>query len=137
LEPSFFTSPGRKQIDMLTWIEIAYGATLSVIAAVALVAVVGRERAPLPLLTVAVGAFLGPFAWNAILRATDGRRFFTDAPIAVFPISWQDTGSGVFAIAVLSVLLGFGPLATQSGRRVVALATLGGLGALVVDIYLY
>ncbi|MFF4605730.1 hypothetical protein ACFY12_23685 [Streptomyces sp. NPDC001339] len=31
-------------------------------------------------------------------RATHGTQFFTDAPVAVFPISWQDTGSGVFAV---------------------------------------
>jgi chromate transporter len=37
----------------------------------------------------AAGALSGPIAWNAILRATNARQFFTDAPIPIFPISWQ------------------------------------------------
>jgi hypothetical protein len=42
------------------------------------------------------------------------RQFFLDAPIPVFPISWQDTGSGVFTVAVAALLLGFGPLRTDT-----------------------
>ncbi|MFF1899088.1 hypothetical protein [Streptomyces sp. NPDC058206] len=38
-------------------------------------------------------------AWNAILRAAHGEQFFTYAPVIVFPVSWQDTGSGVFTLA--------------------------------------
>ena len=41
----------------------------------------------------------------AILHHTGGR-FFVDAPVVVFPISLQDTGSGVFATA-LSVVTPF------------------------------
>ena len=61
------------------------------------------------LLGGAVAAATGPFAWNAILRHTGGD-FFVDAPLVVFPISLQDTGSGVFALALSALLLGFGPL---------------------------
>jgi hypothetical protein len=50
---------------------------------------------------------------------------------------WQDTGSGVFAVATLAVLLGLGPLRTEPGRRLALAARLGGLGALLVDVYLY
>ncbi|GAA2386524.1 hypothetical protein GCM10010255_12350 [Streptomyces coeruleofuscus] len=35
-----------------------------------------------------------------MLRAAHVEPFFTDAPIAVFPVSWQDAGSWVFALAV-------------------------------------
>jgi hypothetical protein len=65
------------------------------------------------------------------------QQFFTDAPIPVFPISWQDTGSGVFALAALTLILGLGALRAAPGRRVALLAGLGALGALLVDIYLY
>jgi hypothetical protein len=122
---------------MLPWGVIAYGAALSAVLAVVLVAVIGRQRSPGVLVTVAVGAFAGPVAWNAILRATAATQFFRDAPIPVFPVSWQDTGSGVFALATLAVLLGLGPLRTEPGRRVALAALLGGLGALLVDVYLY
>jgi hypothetical protein len=122
---------------MLSWGVILYGAALSVIAAIALVVLLGRERRPAILVTIAAGTLAGPIAWNAILRTTDGRRFFTDAPIPLFPISWQDTGSGVFTLAVLTLALGFGPLRAAPGQRLATLAGLAALAALLVDIYLY
>jgi hypothetical protein len=122
---------------MLSWGAIGYGAALSAILAVLLVRVLARERRPAVLACVAAGAVVGPVAWNAILRATNANQFFTDAPIPVFPISWQDTGSGVFALAALTLILGLGALRAAPGRRVALLAGLGALGALLVDIYLY
>jgi hypothetical protein len=122
---------------MLSWGVIVYGAALSVVVAIVLVTLLGRERRPAILVTVAAGALAGPIAWNAILRATDGREFFTDAPSPIFPISWQDTGSGVFTLAVLTVALGFDPLRAAPGRRLATLAGLGARGALLVDVYLY
>jgi hypothetical protein len=66
--------------------------------------------------SVVLAAAAGPVAWNAILRATRADQFFTDAPIPVFPISWQDTGSGVFAVATLASVLGLGGLRADTGR---------------------
>jgi len=121
---------------MLSWGVIGYGAALSAIGAVVL-ALVARERRPLVLLGVVVGAGGGPIAWNAILRATHATQFFHDAPIPAFPISWQDTGSGVFALAALGLVLGFVAPATYTARRNSALALLGAIAALLVDVYLY
>jgi hypothetical protein len=90
---------------MLSWGVIAYGGALSAILA-ALSALAARQRALPVLVAVAGGAFAGPVAWNAILRATAANQFFVDAPIPVFPISWQDTGSGVFALATVALILG-------------------------------
>jgi hypothetical protein len=86
---------------------------------------------------LAISALAGPLAWNMILRAAHGNQFFTDAPIAVLPASWQDTGSGVFTIAVTALALGIGPLAAGTGRRIAAVAALDGLSAFLVDVYLY
>jgi hypothetical protein len=122
---------------MLSWGVIGYGAALSALLALVLVAIVARERRLPVLAVIAVGAVAGPVAWNAILRATNANQFFTDAPIPLCPISWQDTGSGVFALAVSALLLGFGPLRTAPAQRLALLAGLGALGALLVDIYLY
>ncbi len=47
----------------------------------------------------------------------------------MLPASWQDTCSGVFAIAAASLALGFGPLAGQTGRRLAVTTTLAGLAA--------
>jgi hypothetical protein len=121
---------------VLSWWEIAYGAALSGVAAAILVALILRERRPRVLLTAAAAATAGPLAWNAILHHTGGD-FFVDAAIAVFPISFQDTGSGVFATALSALLLGFGPLHAANARRLALAASLCGLGALLVDIYLY
>lgn len=122
---------------MLSWIIIIYGAVLSAAGAALLVIATIRPRR-MPVVATAVAAsFIGPLAWNAILRATHGTSFFVDAPVPVFPISWQDTGSGVFALAVAAVLLGLGPLARDPGRRLVTVAFLSALSSLLVDVYLY
>ena len=81
-------------------------------------------------------ALLGPLLWDLILRHTGGD-FFVDAPGVVFPVSFEDTGSGVFAAAIGAVLLGLGPLGAASGRRVAVAAVVCGGAALLVDIYLY
>jgi hypothetical protein len=122
---------------MLAWTTITYGAALSALAALVLVFVVARERRLGALVAVAVGGFAGPFAWNAILRAVNAPQFFVDAPLPVFPVSWQDTGSGVFAFAALALVLGAGPLRAVASRRLVLLAGLGAIAALVVDVFLY
>jgi hypothetical protein len=122
---------------VLPWSTVAYGAVLSAVLAAALVGLAVRPRHPVVIAAAALASAAGPLAWNAILNRLDAAEFFVDAPIPVFPISWQDTGSGVFAVAVAAVVLGFGPLARAPGRRVVLAALLAGLGALLVDIYLY
>jgi hypothetical protein len=121
---------------MPSWWVVSYGAILSGIAAAVGVRFLIRERRPGVLLTAAVAASLGPLAWNATLHHTGGD-FFVDAPIVVFPISLQDTGSGVFATALSALLLGFGPLGAATGRRLALATTVCGLAALLVDIYLY
>lgn len=121
---------------MLSWSTILYGAALSALAAGALTLLV-RPRRVAVIATCAFGAFAGPLAWNAILRATDGSSFFVDAPTAVMPASWQDTGSGVFTVAVTTLALGIGALSAGTGRRLASLALLAGIAAFLVDVYLY
>ncbi len=43
----------------------------------------------------------------------------------------------MFAIAGACLALGFGPLAGQPARRVAVTAVLAGVGAFLVDVYLY
>jgi len=122
---------------MISWGTITYGALISGVAATALVAVLLRERRPAVLAAAAVAAAAGPFAWNAILRDADASGFFVDAPLAVLPASWQDTGSGIFTLAASAVAFGLGPLKRASARRVVVASLLCGLAAFLVDVYLY
>lgn len=122
---------------MIGWGRIAYGAALSAVAAAVAVRLGLRERRPAVVIAAAAAAAVGPVAWNAILHETGGRGFFHDAPVQVFPVSWQDTGSGVFATAAASLVLGFGALRASTGRRLATVALTCGVAALLVDIYLY
>lgn len=122
---------------MISWESILYGAALSAAAATLLVFAARRDRRYDLLAAAAVSGAVGPLTWNAILHRVEGREFFVDAPVAVIPASWQDTASGVFTVAVAALVLGFGPGHDESGRRVAWLALLCGLGAFLVDVYLY
>src|SRR3954454_16241662 len=102
---------------MIGWPQIAYGAVVSAVVAAAALILVARPRRLSIIGMGAAAAALGPLAWHSILLTVDGREFFVDAPIVVFPISWQDTGSGVFALAAASLLLGWGPLRSQPANR--------------------
>ena len=115
---------------------VAYGVGLSVLLAVIVVRLLLRERSFSVLATAGGSAGLAPLLWDLILRHTGGR-FFTDAPGLVFPVSYEDTGSGVFATALGALVLGFGPMRAASGRRLALTAAVCGVAALLVDIYLY
>jgi hypothetical protein len=122
---------------VLSWTSILYGATLSAVVAGAALAALARPRQPAVIAAGALATAVGPLAWNAILRATHASQFFTDAPMRLLPASWQDTGSGVSALAATAVLLGLGPLAAAPARRTIGLGVLCGLAAFLVDVYLY
>lgn len=121
---------------MPSWGATAWGVVASSVLAVVAVRLALRERRPLVLVGSAAAALLGPLLWDLILRHTGGD-FFVDAPGYVFPVSFEDTGSGVFATAIAALILGFGPLRADTGRRVAVNALVCGLAALIVDIYLY
>ena len=121
---------------MPTW-----GATIWGVLASAALALIGvwfllKERRVGVLVASVVAALLGPLLWDLVLRHTGGK-FLVDAPGYVFPVSYEDTGSGIWATAIAALLLGFGPLRDDTGRRLALSALLCGLAALLVDIYLY
>lgn len=121
---------------MPSWGALVWGLVASGVLAVAATAFLVRDRRPTVLGTAAAAAVIGPLLWDLILRHTGGN-FFVDAPGYVFPVSFEDTGSGVFATAIGSLLLGFGPLRAASGRRLALTALMCGAAALLVDTYLY
>jgi hypothetical protein len=119
-----------------SWGATIWGILASAVLAVLAARLIGRERRPSVLGVIAAAALLGPLAWDLILRHTGGN-FFVDAPGYVFPVSWEDTGSGVFAAAIAALSLGFGPQRADPGRRVAVNVLICGLAALLVDTYLY
>jgi hypothetical protein len=122
---------------VISWETILYGAALSAAAAAAAVALVGRERRIGVIVAAAVAGAAGPLAWNAILHDVGANGFFVDAPVSVLPASWQDTGSGVFALAAAALVLGFGPLRVTTGFALARASVACGLAAFLVDVYLY
>ena len=121
---------------MISWGTILYGAALTAIGTAVLVGGVGRERR-VGLVAATFASSAAVVAWNAVLRATKAHNFFTDLPVAVFPVSWQDTGSGVWALAATAVTLGFTTHRSKPARAVCLLAVYAGIAAVVVDTYLY
>lgn len=122
---------------MIGWAQIGYGAALSGAVAGAVLWVLARPRGVPAAVAGGVATAAGAAAWNSVLRAAHGDRFFTDAPLAVLPASWQDTGSGVFALALASLVLGVVVLPAAPARRVAGYAAACGLVAFLIDVYLY
>jgi hypothetical protein len=119
-----------------TWGAVIFGIVVSAFLAGIGVRFVLRESRVSVVVVAAGAAAVGPLLWDLVLRKTGGR-FFTDAPLVVFPVSFEDAGSGVWTMAIAALALGLGPLHRETGRRVVAVAVTCALAALLVDIYLY
>jgi len=123
---------------VIDWGQIFYGAALSTAFAAVVFVFVRRERTAIVLVPALAATFLGPLAWNAILHraATENDGFFVDIPFKPFPVSWQDTGSGVFTLATASLFLGLA-LRRDTAGRVLSVALTAAVVAFLVDIYLY
>jgi len=122
---------------VISWATILYGTALTFVLVGAVIWVAARGQIA-TIVSAASASAAGALAWNAILHSIGGvGGFFVDAPIAVFPASWQDTGSGVFALGAAALALGFGPLRDALARAAVRLAALSGFVAFAVDVYLY
>ena len=121
---------------MISWPTILYGAVLTLGLVAAAEWLIARASWA-AVLAAATASAAGALAWNAILHATGGHGFFVDAPIAVLPASWQDTGSGVFALAATSLALGLGPERRATAAAMTRLAALAAVVTFAVDVYLY
>ncbi len=122
---------------VISWATILYGGGLT-FAVVALVIWFAARGEITTVVVAASASTVGAIACNAILHSiSDANGFFVDAPIAIFPASWQDTGSGVFALAATALALGFGPQRDTPAQAAARLAALAALAAFAVDIYLY
>jgi hypothetical protein len=123
---------------VIDWPQILYGAVLSTAIAAVVFVFVRRERRAIVLVPALAATFLGPLAWNAMLHraATEADAFFVDIPFKPFPVSWQDTGSGVFTLAIASLFLGLA-LRDDKAERVLGLALTAAAVAFLVDVYLY
>ena len=115
-----------------------YGAALSAVLALIVLRFVLKEHRAAVLATGALAALLMPLSWNAILRATGTTAAFShDLPFPPFPISWQDTGTGVFTLAGAMAAFALGIEGLAPARRAARLALGTAIAALLIDIYTY
>jgi hypothetical protein len=119
-------------------LQMLLGAFLSALLAPAVTAVFLKERRVSVLATVAGAAFVMPVFWNSILTWTGAIDLFShDLPFILFPISWQDTGSGIFTLAGAGFALMLGACRKDPAPKVAYLALAAAAAALVVDVFLY
>jgi len=118
--------------------SMLYGAGLSAIVAVVLVGGLARVRRPAVLITAGLAAFLMPLWWNSILHWTGATQAFShDLPFRPFPVSWQDTGSGMFTLAGAAIALTLSAGTREPARTTTKLASWTALAAFLIDIYTY
>ena len=122
---------------MISWSQILYGVALTAVGEAVLTVVVPRWRRPALVGAAIGGAVLAVLGWQAVLHLTHAREFFTDLPFRPFPVSWQDTGSGVTTLAVTALVFSYGPLRRHPAPAAATLAAATGAVALLVDVYLY
>jgi len=122
---------------MLPTPQILYGPALTALFELILTIAVPRWRRPALILTTTAIAVLAVLGSQYVLRATHASQFFSDLPFRPFPISWQDTGSGVVTLAFAGLALAYGPMRRGPAPAVATLALSAGLVALLVDVYLY
>jgi len=80
-----------------------------------------------------VATLVGWIAWHRILNVTRASGFDVDAPI--IRVSWEDAGSGVLAFFATALVLGLITERKEQAGRVVSAATIAGLLAMTVDVF--
>jgi hypothetical protein len=85
-------------------------------------------------LVSALMTFLGFAAWN-ILQSTTGADLSLNIDWPVFPLSWSDVGSGVACFVFNVIPQGLLLDRQEPAWRVVAVSSLAGLLAMLVDLF--
>ena len=119
---------------VLPWSHILYGSLIGPLVGVVALIVLG-ERRPITLVTVAAGICGGTWIWNTMLNVRHADVIDVDIPFKPFPISWQDTGTGVFAFATATLVLLATVHRNEPGHRTLKVAGVAALAALIMDIY--
>ncbi len=71
--------------------------------------------------------------WHLLLNATQAFGFDVDAPI--IRVSWEDVGSGVVTLFATVVVFGLGTERRELASRVVGAASIAGLVAMILDVF--
>ena len=76
---------------------------------------------------------VGWIAWHLLLNATRATGFDVDAPIV--GLSWEDVGSGVVALFFIALVFGLVTERREAAVRVVGAASIAGLIAMLLDLF--
>ena len=119
---------------VLPWSHIVYGSIIGPAVAVAALWLVG-ERQARTLAIVALAACAGTWSWNTMLNVRQAVVVDGDIPFRPFPISWQDTGTAVFAFAAITGTLLASINRNQLGQRTLKVAGIATAAVFVMDVY--
>jgi hypothetical protein len=119
---------------VLPWSHILVGSFVGPLVGVAALWAL-RERDRLTLVVVAVAVCAGTWLWNAMLNVRHATVIDGDIPFKPFPISWQDTGTGVFAFAFATVALLATVHRNTPGHRTLKVAGIAASAAFLIDVY--
>lgn len=119
---------------VLSWWWLLFGAIVGpLVAAVALWITGVRSRRSLAV--AGAGVLVGTVVWNVMLNVRQAVEIDVDVPFVLFPISWQDAGTGVFAFAFTTAALLSSVHRDQPGHRTLKVAGVAAMTALIIDVY--
>ena len=119
---------------VLPWSRVVFGSLVGPLVGLIVLGALGERRVR-TLGVVAVGTCGGTWLWNAMLNVRHAGVIDGDIPFRPFPISWQDTGTGVFSFAFAAALLLATTHRDQPGRRTLKIAGIAAAAAFVMDVY--
>jgi hypothetical protein len=119
---------------VVPWSHVLYGSIIGPVVGTTLLWLL-RERHKRTLAITAVGVFSGTWLWNLMLNIRHAGIIDGDIPFRLFPISWQDTGTGLFSFAVATALLLATTHRNEVGHRTLKIAGIASTAALLIDIY--
>jgi hypothetical protein len=82
---------------------------------------------------VGIATLVSWIGWHLLLNATHATGFDVDAPI--IGLSWEDVGSGVVALFATVLVLGLVTERREAAVRVVGAASIAGVVAMVLDLF--
>lgn len=121
---------------VLPWSTVIAGSIVGALAGTGVLWALG-ERAPQTLIATALAVFAGTFLWNFMLNVRHAGVIDGDIPFALFPISWQDTGTGIFSFGAAALTLMATTHRNEPGRHTLKVAGLAALTAFLIDVYFW
>ena len=119
---------------VLSWSHILYGSLVGPALGIGMLWLL-RERDVRTLALVAVSACAGTWLWNGMLNVRHAGVIDGDIPFGPFPISWQDTGTTIFAFATIALTLLASAHRNQPGHRTLKVAGIASIAVLLLDVY--